>query len=181
MHSQTTFRWWNLSLTFPLSSLEKSRAILRPPIPFLYSSHSTWSVHWLGLRVLPLIARKTLVRSLDSTFDRITRMSTTPDTTTSAGSANVDHQVSDKGKVASWKAHGVVVNRKRNLCRQQIKQWNFKENVMTCPVTSTIKSIMFNFQGKIYRPQALRDKKEVIQFDPRKEYDMQSIPWEVPK
>ena len=31
-------------------------------------------------------------------------MSTTPDTTTSGGSANVDHQVSDKGKVASQNA-----------------------------------------------------------------------------
>jgi len=36
-------------------------------------------------------------------------MSTTPDTTTSGGSANADHQASDKGKVASrngpWRRH----------------------------------------------------------------------------
>ena len=46
----------------------------------------------------------TFARAVVSTFDKITRMSTTPETTTSGGSANVDHQASDKGKVASQNA-----------------------------------------------------------------------------
>jgi hypothetical protein len=37
MQSQTIFLWWYLCLTSPLSSLVKSCAALRPPIPCSYS------------------------------------------------------------------------------------------------------------------------------------------------
>ena len=66
------------------------------------------SVYQPKVIAIALKAWKTLARALVSTFDRITRMSTTPDTTTSGGLANADHQASDKGKVASrntWRLH----------------------------------------------------------------------------
>ena len=109
-------------------------------------------------------------------------MSTTPDTTTSDGSANADHQVSDKGKVAS-----------RN------GPWHHREQ-KTKPLSTTNEKMKFegkcdDLSGYIYHqvhyvqlPRANLPptsstwcKKEVLQFDPRQASDMPSIPWEVPK
>jgi hypothetical protein len=56
-------------------------------------------------------------------------MSTTPDTITSGGSANVDHQASDKGKVAS----------KNAWCRQKTKPLS---------TTNETRRMTMNFEGK---------------------------------
>jgi hypothetical protein len=65
-------------------------------------------------------------------------MSTTPDTTTSGGSANADHQASDKGKVASKNAwHRQKTKPLSTTNETRMMTMNFEGNVMICPAIST--------------------------------------------